>query len=219
MTLPLAWNLRGSSAGAQAAGPPLFPSRQGHALPAVGTSCEKGETQRLSCWPCKALVHSNPSHKAAGQAGVLQEAETQSQGVSPNSASSSEDSRLCRRSSPSPIPLHCYHWLPGRSAPFCFPCSPAALEEAVQVTEQAEHQPSWNKCGFHLGQLNPSMVGLDHAFQGSMLDDCLSHPAKAPELLAGRKCQSHLPPSALRDAVEMSLFCQGELKTANCDVS
>lgn len=50
-----------------------------------------------------------------------------------------------------PVPLHSHRWLPGRSAPFCFPCSPPALNEPVHVTEQAENQPSWNKCSFQLG--------------------------------------------------------------------
>lgn len=63
-----------------------------------------------------------------------------------------------------PVPLHCRRWLPGRSAPFCFPSSPAAPHEPVQVTEQAETQPTQNKCSFQVGWLNRFPVGLDRPF-------------------------------------------------------
>lgn len=60
MTLPLAWDLRGSSTGAGGSkqGPSKgpCPSKQGHVLPTAGTTCEKGEPRCLSCLPCKSLV-------------------------------------------------------------------------------------------------------------------------------------------------------------------
>lgn len=149
MTLTLAWDLRGSSTEAGAARPPPFPSRQGRALPTAGTSCEKGEPPLLPALQAPSPTPV-PGTRQLGRQELCRRLKPRAKVCHQTQQLWGEESLQTDRPE-LPVPLRCHCWLPGRSAPFCFFCSPAALHEPVQVTEQAKNQPSWNQCSFQLG--------------------------------------------------------------------
>ena len=131
--LPSACDLGGSSTGAWGARPPPFPP-PGRAMPSQqrAQAVRTGSPSAVPACPASPPSHSSPWHEAAGRAEALQDADTQSQGASPNSAALSH-----------PIPLGARR--------ICSLCPPAAPHEPVQVTVRAEHQPRWKKRPFQLG--------------------------------------------------------------------
>lgn len=131
MTLPLAWDLRGSSKGAGTARPPPR-SPPGRTMPSQQwAQAARREPQRFSCLPCKPLV-------------PLQSLTRVYRRLKPRAKTRHQTQRLRGEKSLQtgcpelPVPLHCPRRLPGRSAPLCFPGSPAAPLEPVHATEQAE---------------------------------------------------------------------------------